>query len=154
MNFKQFLGVICPKNLRESVIASPLWGAYKKLSRAILNLTLSETFINEHDSFRQSQKKCLVVVKVKLVQLAKDDSHIKSSPSCSWSQTTHSVEMEKFKAPPFTGKAIDNPEFKHGWCTFTAITWDDGYQQIKQKVDLCQKNHIKVQGYERCMGCT
>ena len=27
MNFKQFLGVICPKNLRESVISSPLWRA-------------------------------------------------------------------------------------------------------------------------------
>jgi len=27
MNFRQFLGVICLKNLRESVISSPPWGA-------------------------------------------------------------------------------------------------------------------------------
>ena len=42
----------------------------------------------------------------------------------------------------FTGRAIDYPEFKHGWFKVAVIAWDDGNQleQMKQKVDLYTKN--------------
>ena len=38
MNFRQFLGVICVKNLRESVISSPLGGPINQFIRTYLDL--------------------------------------------------------------------------------------------------------------------
>ena len=52
--------------------------------------------------------------------------------------------MEKSKAPSFTGKTIDYPEFKRGWAKVAAVHWDDGNQveQIKYKVDSDTKQLI------------
>ena len=50
MNYRQFLGVICAKNLRESEILSPPLGPYKGIhenSRLfILNIFLDGPFMN------------------------------------------------------------------------------------------------------------
>ena len=45
--------------------------------------------------------------------------------------------MEKSKAPTFSGKTIDYPEFKRGWQKVAGVCWDDGNQveQLKFKVD-------------------
>ena len=128
-------------------VAVQLDAPYNELSRAILNLSLSdtETVISEHESFRQNQQKRLVVVKVRLAQLAKDASELTPPPaSCSRTHSTRSVEMEKCKAPTFTGRTIDYPEFKRGWCKVAAVAWDDGNQleQMKQKVDPYTKKII------------
>ena len=91
-------------------VAIQLDAPYNKLSGAILNLSVSdtETVISEHESFRQNQQKRLVEVKVKLAQLVKDVLDITSPPtSCSMTDTTCSMEMEKYKAPIFTGRTID-----------------------------------------------
>ena len=47
------------------------------------------------------------------------------------------VEMEKSKAPTFSGKTIDYPEFKRGWQKVAGGCWDDANQveQIKFKVN-------------------
>ena len=52
--------------------------------------------------------------------------------------------MEKCKAPTFTGRTIDYPEFKRAWCKVAAIAWDDGNQleQMKQKVDSYTKKIV------------
>ena len=120
---------------------------YNELSRAILNISLSDTerVISEHESFPQSQQKRLVVVKVRLAQLAKDALEFTSPPtSCSRIHLTRSVEMEKCKAPIFTGRTIDYPEFKSGWCKVAAVAWDDGNQleQMKQNVGPYTKEII------------
>ena len=75
-------------------------------------------------------------MKVKLAQLAKDASELTTPPaSCSRTHSTRSVEMEKCKAPIFTGRTIDYPEFKRGWCKVAAVAWDDGKQleHMKQR---------------------
>ena len=45
--------------------------------------------------------------------------------------------MEKSKAPTFSGKTLDYPEFKRGWKKVAGVCWSDGNQveQIKYKVD-------------------
>ena len=45
--------------------------------------------------------------------------------------------MEKCKAPSFTGKTIDYPEFKRAWIKTAGIAWSDDnqVQQIKLKID-------------------
>ena len=120
---------------------------YNELSRAILNLSLSDTekVISEHELFRQNQQRRLVGVKVKLAQLAKNETDIKSpSMLASNTQATRSVEMEKCKAPTFSGRTIDYPEFKRSWCKVAAVAWDDANQleQMKQKVDSYTKKII------------
>ena len=90
---------------------------YNELFLVILNLSLSdaEAVISERESFRQNQQKRLMVVKVILAQLAKDTSGLSSPPtSCSRTQSTCSMEMEKCKARTFTGRTIDYLEFKRG----------------------------------------
>ena len=45
--------------------------------------------------------------------------------------------MEKSKAPTFSGKTIDYPEFKIGWTKVAGVCWEDNNQveQTKFKVD-------------------
>ena len=45
--------------------------------------------------------------------------------------------MEKIKAPVFSGRTIEYPEFKRGWQKVAGVHWSDGNQveQIKHKVD-------------------
>ena len=47
------------------------------------------------------------------------------------------IEMEKSKAPTFSGRTIDYPEFKRGWTKVAGVCWEDENQveQIKFKVD-------------------
>ena len=46
--------------------------------------------------------------------------------------------MEKSRAPTFSGKTIDYPEFKRGWTAVAGVYLDDANQveQIKHKVDV------------------
>ena len=63
------------------------------------------------------------------------------SESCTTSTTTSatlkSVEMQKSKAPTFSGKTIDYPEFKKGWLKVAGVCWSDENQveQLKFHVD-------------------
>ena len=100
-------------------VDNQLQNAYRELSDSILNLsgTNAEEVITKHEHFRQTQHKNLVNVQVNLANLAKDDSV--NNPTTSHSNTSvrrgvRDVEMEKCKAPTFSGKTIDYPEFKRG----------------------------------------
>ena len=55
----------------------------------------------------------------------------------STSTRTRDIEMEKFKAPTFSGKTIEYPKFKRGWKKVAGVYWSDSNQveQIKYKVD-------------------
>ena len=56
----------------------------------------------------------------------------------------HRIEMEKSKAPTFSGRTIDYPEFKRGWQKVAGVCWEDSNQveQIKFKVDSETKRII------------
>ena len=54
------------------------------------------------------------------------------------------VEMEKSRAPTFSGKTIEYPEFKRGRKKVAGVRWDDNNQveQIKLKVDQVSRRII------------
>ena len=53
--------------------------------------------------------------------------------------------MEKCKAPSFTGRTIEYPEFKRSWCKVVGTRWDDDNQleQMKRKVDMHTRKIIQ-----------
>ena len=49
-NFRQFLGVICAKNLRESDISSPSWGGgAPSINNTFFELDINKKSLNEDD---------------------------------------------------------------------------------------------------------
>ena len=54
------------------------------------------------------------------------------------------IETEKSRAPSFTGKTIDYPEFRRGWAKVSEVHWDHDNQvkQIKFKVDSATRRLI------------
>ena len=69
------------------------------------------TFL-QHDEFRQTYKKKVLVVQM---QLAEKQPTVPKT----------SFEMEKSKAPTFSGRIIDYPEFKRGWTKAAGVRWDE-----------------------------
>ena len=84
--------------------------------------------LQELESFRQKHMSSVVAIELKLGE---------ASASVSSSATVKGVEMEKSKAPTFSGKTIDYPEFKRGWKAVAGKVWEDSNQveQLKLKVD-------------------
>ena len=70
-------------------------------------------------------------------QLADQRNTTTTSTSAPTRSQTKSIEMEKSKAPSFSGDTLDYPEFKRGWQKVPGIHWDDANQveQIKYKVN-------------------
>ena len=56
----------------------------------------------------------------------------------------HRIEIEKSKAPTFSGRTIDYLEFKRVWQKVAGVCWEDSNQveQIKFKVDSETKSFI------------
>ena len=85
----------------------------------------------QFEEFRQVQQSKIVDIELRLAEKV-------SSPSTSSTiNRMKGIEMEKSKAPSFSGKTIDYPEFKKGWQKVPGIMWEDSNQveQIKFKVD-------------------
>ena len=100
-----------------------------ELKDSILALDVSN--LDEYELFCQDQLSKAVTVELALAE--------KAPPSTSSSVKTRNkgVEMEKSKAPTFSGKIIHYPEFKRGWNQVAGLCWDDANQieQLKLKVD-------------------
>ena len=82
------------------------------------------------EEFRRSKQEDIVTIQLRLADIS-------SVPPAIPSISVKNIEMEKSKAPSFSGKTIDYPEFKRGWAKVAGVHWDDGNQveQIKYKVD-------------------
>ena len=88
----------------------------------------------QFELFRQAQQKKIADIELRLAT--------KKSASPKPSLPTKGIEMEKSKAPSFSGHTIDYPEFKRGWLKVPGVMWEDGNQveQIKFKVnDHCRR---------------
>ena len=123
-----------------SSLSSQLGETYTSLSDSIINLSGADsvTFITQHEEFHHTLHKRLVDVRVNLARLAKDPAE--QPPRISTTSAmmgTRAVEMEKCRAPTFSGKTLEYPEFKRSWNKVAAQVWTEGNQmeQMKLKVD-------------------
>ena len=84
------------------------------------------------EQFKRAHQSKVITVQMQLAD------QLSSPPSPAAFQPTKGIEMQKSKAPTFSGKTIDYPEFKRGWQKVAGVHWDDGNQveQIKFQVNL------------------
>ena len=123
-------------NLLESA-QHQLTSELSSISERIIDLNLEDAVAQctSIEEFKRSKEDNIVVIQLRLAEL--------STPIAPAASTVamKSVEMEKSKAPTFSGQTLDYPEFKRGWAKVAAVHWDDGNQveQIKYKVDAKTK---------------
>ena len=108
---------------------------YEDLSQKVLNLNpanLDET-LEKHETFQRNQRKLLTTIKLKLADTV--------STPVTPSNTLRGVKMEESKAPIFSGRTLDYPEFKRSWKAVAGKYWEDENQveQMKLKVDMTTK---------------
>ena len=106
---------------------------FSDLSSKILLLDKANTsaFCKEIEQFRCEHQQNITTLQLRLAEAL---VVVKDVPS---PKSTKSLEMEKSRAPTFSGRTIDYPEFKRGWTAVAGVYWDDANQveQIKHKVD-------------------
>ena len=117
-----------------SNVKDNLNGQFADLMQQILSLD-TKNFDDNLNTLETFRKDALSnVTKIELLLADKSPSH--SAPRSS-ATGSRGVEMEKCRAPTFSGNTIDYPEFKRGWNKVAGSAWDDGNQveQLKLKVN-------------------
>ena len=113
-----------------SSVKGRLGEEFSQLLDTILTLDVAnvDQRLEELEKYRRDHES--TILKIELA-LANKQSTPNASPAIK------GVEMEKSKAPTFSGRTLDYPEFKRGWKKVAGVVWDDGNQveQIKLKVD-------------------
>ena len=121
------------QEMLESVTSS-LSGKYNELSQEIIKLDRANiaSRCSETEKFRREQQNIINTITFQLAELIP----ITTTPSQPHNPVK-TIEMEKSKAPSFSGRTIDYPEFKRAWQKVAGVVWEDGNQveQIKLKVD-------------------
>ena len=90
----------------------------------------------QFEHFRRDIQPKILAIQLQLAdQLTLTVEH--PSPIVAHTPQRKGIEMEKSKAPTFSGRTIDYPEFKRGWQKVAGVCWEDENQveQIKFKVD-------------------
>ena len=95
----------------------------------------SAVYSDDLEKFKRAHQSKVIAVQM---QIADQHSNPPSLATPAALRPSKSIEMEKSKAPTFSGKTIDYPEFKRGWQKVAGVHWDDGNQveQIKFKVEI------------------
>ena len=110
---------------------------FSELQQTILSLDgdINNT-LDSYEKFRQTQQTHIVNIQLHLADAAAA-SHKEAPQEQSPQSLMKGVEMEKSKAPTFSGRTIDYPHFKRGWKKVAGAVWTDENQveQIKLKVD-------------------
>ena len=108
---------------------------FVELFKSLLSLDTvnMNNLLEENEQFRQTQQSNIVTIQFHLAEHIPSSSSSSSPPQ----PVIKGIEMEKSKAPMFTGRTIDYPEFKRGWNKTAGTAWTDENQveQIKLKVD-------------------
>ena len=114
-------------------VRSSLDNDFKTLAERIMSLETVDLAgtCDEFEKFRQKQQTNLSTIQLQLAE------NTKSPVLPDTSSAKRGIEMEKSRAPTFSGKTIDYPEFKRGWTKVAGAVWSDENQveQIKFKVD-------------------
>ena len=100
-------------------------------SMSTLDQANSATYYDDLEQFKRTHQSKLMTVQLQLAD------QLNTPPVSTVSRPSKGIEMEKGKAPTFSGTTTDYPEFKHGWQAVPGVHWDDANQveQIKYKVD-------------------
>ncbi len=113
-------------------IKTSLSGEFLAFSKEIMLLDHQNVAARckEFEEFRRTHQSNIDTIAFQLAEKS-------SSPAPARGVSNKNIEMEKSKAPSFTGKTIDYPEFKKGWIKVPGECWSDANQveQIKHKVD-------------------
>ena len=107
-----------------------------QLLQSIITLSpnMNQTLEN-CEKFRRTQQEHLVTIQFRLADAVQDISSAAEQPTPQ--PAIKGVEMEKSKAPIFSGRTLDYPHFKQGWKKVAGAIWTDDNQvsQIRLKVD-------------------
>ena len=90
------------------------------------------------EEFRRSKEDDLVIIQLRLADISTLATPF--SPAAS----PRGVEMEKSRAPSFTGKTIDYLECRRAWAEMAAIPWnyDNQVEKINHEVDSATRRFI------------
>ena len=112
-------------------------GEFNALAENIMSLDIKDAPLRckEFEEYKRIQKKIITEIEFELAEKS-STSIVSSAPK--------GIEMEKSKAPSFSGRTLDYPEFKKGWQKVPGVMWEDSNQveQIKFKVDAHTKRII------------
>ena len=92
---------------------------------------------SKFELFRRDIQPKILAIELQLADQQTAQQPTKPSPLASAYIPQRGIEMEKSRAPTFSGRTIDYPEFKRGWKKVAGVCWEDANQveQIKFKVD-------------------
>ena len=95
-----------------------------------------KTQCNELEHFKRANQPIVLTIQMQLAEQLATPPPAPIAAS-STSTRTRDIKMEKSKAPIFSGRTIEYPEFKRGWKKVAGVYWGDSNQveQIKYKVD-------------------
>ena len=118
----------------QTCLKDDLNGAVKEIMS--LDPDNMRTHCNEFEHYKRVIQPKILQVQMQIADQLSITSE-ESSEAPSTHAPKHRIEMEKSKAPTFSGKTIDYPEFKRGWKKVAGVCWEDSNQveQIKFKVD-------------------
>ena len=115
----------------QSTFASDLDTAFNELKKK--DCTNLKDHCTSLESFRRDIQSKILSVQLQLAD--QESSQQPSTTSLPAATRTHQrgIEMEKSRAPTFSGRTIDYPEFKRGWKKVAGVYWEDSNQveQIK-----------------------
>ena len=120
-------------------VKSDLENSFTTLADKIMLLDIDKT--TDHckvfEQFRREQLTIITQIQLRLAEATSKKEPVMMEPTATARPTFKSLEMEKSKAPTFSGKTLDFPEFKRSWQAIAGVYWDDANQveQIKHKVD-------------------
>ena len=98
-----------------------------------LDPTHATKYFDELEQFKRNNQSDIMTVRIQLA----DQLNVTTTATPLPRVQAKGIEMEKSKAPSFSGDTLDYPEFKRGWEKVPGVHWDDANQveQIKFKVD-------------------
>ena len=116
-------------------VKSDLDGSFRDLSNKLILLDKVNCTVlcQEFEQFRVDQLSNITTLDLRLAEAGNETVEVGTSVN-----HRQRIEMEKSKAPTFSGKTLEYPEFKRSWNAVAGVIWDDANQvlQMKNKVDV------------------
>ena len=113
---------------------------HRELSQSIISVSSTnvQQTVQEHEKFHRDNEKRLFDLQLSIAQKTPTLAPPANKQDNQVSTPRSRIEIEKCKAPTFSGKTIEYPEFKKSWQKVAGAYWEDDNLQIEQmkfKVD-------------------
>ena len=133
--------------LYEEMLSNVTESINTKFSRLLdellsLDPTNVKTLLEKHEPFRQQHLSNITKIKIQLADRTPSASSLVAPLTPA--EPKKLIKMEPSKAPTFSGRTLEYPEFKRGWKKVVSPVWSDANQveQIKLRVDNNTKHII------------